>query len=119
MEVPVKKIMFALLIAFSMAVPVPGQAQKLEEDPAATKLFKDARAARASWEGFPGFRADLIVNHNGQINKAQVEVSDTGKVTLALPDGEMKKFVREQIASLVGHRMGGAAKDTPCAFADK
>jgi hypothetical protein len=93
---------------------------KAEASPAATKMLKDARAARAIWEKFPGFSANLVVNHNGQITKTKVEVQENGKVTVFIDDADTKKFVREQVASLVGHRLGGGpAKDTPCAFADK
>jgi hypothetical protein len=103
-----------------VSVPAVAQKDKFVEDPAATNLFRDARAARATWDGFPGFTANLIVNHNGKITKAKVEVKDTGKVVLDIADADIKKFVYGQVASLVGHRMGGdTGKDTPCAFADK
>ena len=36
-----------------------GKQVKLQPNPEATKLLADARAARAIWNNFPGFTADL------------------------------------------------------------
>jgi uncharacterized GH25 family protein len=88
-------------------------------DPAATKLLADARAARAQWTNFPGFRADLEVNLNGKVSKGKVEVSFKGKVTVTLDEEAAAKWARGILASTVSHRLdNSAALDTPCAFAD-
>ena len=42
-------------------------------DPLATKLLADARAARAQWEKFPGFTADIEINFDGKISQGKVE----------------------------------------------
>jgi hypothetical protein len=116
-----KRFVFVMLVLVLSQIPMHGGAPgDLEGSPEATKLLKEARAARAIWEKFPGFSANLVVNHNGKITKTQVQVQENGKVTVNLDDADTKKFVRDQVASLVGHRLGGApAKDTPCAFADQ
>lgn len=92
-----------------------------KEDPAATKLLKDARAARATWDAFPGFQADLTVNHNGKIIRGKITVQPSGKVDMkGFEASDMKTYVRQQIRSLVFHRLSNASgRDTPCAFMDK
>jgi uncharacterized GH25 family protein len=93
---------------------------KLVEDPAATKLLADARAARAVWKDFPGFTANLTLNREGAVHKGHVEVNAQGKVTLKLEaDDDLQKWARREIASLVAHRMPGAESlRTPCTFID-
>ncbi len=101
----------------TLTVAASGAAQ---EDPAATKLLADARAARAVWRNFPGFAADLAVNHDGRVTKANVTVDAKGKVQLDMEDGDLKNWARRQVASLVAHRLPGATElSTPCAFADQ
>lgn len=87
-------------------------------DPAATKIFAEARAARAAWNNFPGFTADLVVNQNGKAFKGKVEATDKGKVSITLDDKEMQTLAKNEIGSLVSHRMPGSTKDNPCSFAD-
>lgn len=91
----------------------------VKADAGATKLLADARAARAVWQNFPGFSADLTVNDQGKLHKGKVEVQANGKVRLLLDDAGVKMKVQREIASLVAHRLpGSGALDTPCAFAD-
>jgi hypothetical protein len=96
-----------------------GAAQRQVADPVATKLLREARAARATWANFPGFVADLEVNHGGKAVKGKLEVSAAGKVTVTLPDPEMKAWAQRQLRSVVDHRIDNSAeRDTPCAFVD-
>lgn len=93
---------------------------KSAPDAAATKLLADARAARAVWRDFPGFRADLEVNDNGKLSKGKFEVNAKGKVVLRLDgaDDATRQWARRELLSLVAHRLPGGPMDTPCAFAD-
>jgi hypothetical protein len=93
---------------------------KLAEDPAATKLLADARAARAVWKEFPGFTADITVNHEGTVHKGTTAVTSQGKVTVKLDANEdLQSWTRREIASQVAHRMPAAESlKTPCAFLD-
>jgi hypothetical protein len=96
----------------------PGSAPP-KADPEATRLLREARAARVNWEKFPGFSADLEYNHNGKVVRGRVEVSAEGKVKVDLPDDEAKKWVYGQLRSVVAHRMDNSADlSTPCAFID-
>jgi len=98
----------------------PQPPASLSPDPAATKLLADARAARAVWRDFPGFRADVAVNIEWQVHSGKVEVSSQGKVKLELAggDSDTAAWARREIASLVAHRLPGQTLQTPCAFAD-
>jgi len=102
------------------AKPVAAKDAARKEDPAATRLLAEARAARAEWVNFPGFQADVVVNLEGQIAKGTVTVSSTGDVNLKLDSEDAAKWAKRQLASLVGHRMsdGGGGTATPCAFPD-
>lgn len=95
------------------------EGSKQAEDPAATKLLADARAARASWENFPGFSADLEVNIDGKVTSGTVGVDSKGKVTLQLGDEAASTWAKRMLGSIVGHRLpAGDEEKTPCAFAD-
>jgi hypothetical protein len=92
-------------------------------DPEATRLFAEARAARAVWHDFPGFTADVEINLDGKTTRAHATVSDKGKVKLEPAsdgaDNAALAWARGQLASVVGHRLGGGtAEETPCSFAD-
>jgi uncharacterized GH25 family protein len=109
---------YATLVVQGPAVP-PGPREKPAADAAATKLLADARAARATWENFPGFSADVEVNLDGQVTRGQVEVSGKGEVTLKLEKGAAADWARPTLRSIVGHRLDNSADlETPCAFAD-
>jgi hypothetical protein len=107
----------ALLLA---VVSVPAVAED-RADPAATKLLAEARAARAQWENFPGFRARVEININGKVATGSVEVSPKGKVTVDAPDAtpEAVKWAHDELGQTVSHRLDSAASlDTPCSFVD-
>src|SRR5947209_5694948 len=106
-------------VVLVLAALVPARGEKSAADPAATRLLAEARAARASWEGFPGFAADVEVNVDGKVTRGSVEVSPKGKVTLELAGGaDAAAWARHTLGSIVGHRVdSGAGEDTPCTFA--
>jgi hypothetical protein len=89
------------------------------EDPAATKLLADARAARANWENFPGFTAELEVNFDGKVEKGTATVDAKGKVAVQVGDPAASAWAKRMLGSIVGHRLDdGTDLHTPCAFAD-
>lgn len=111
-------------LTFSLKAPPSGTgadaspAVKLKEDPEASKLLADARAARANWDNFPGFTAEVAVNVDGKVERGTVKISDKGKVDLKL-DGPLEKWTKAQLTSMVGHRMDDSTTlNTPCAFPD-
>jgi hypothetical protein len=87
--------------------------------PAATKLLADARAARALYENFPGFSADIEVNLDGKATRGHVEVSEKGKTNLTLDNPDGVKWAKNSLESIIAHRLSsGPDEETPCAFDD-
>jgi hypothetical protein len=100
----------------------PAKGPAVKEDPAATKLLAEARAARAQYVHFPGFTADIDINLDGKVHKGKVEVTNTGKVTVTAADGDKdaEAWARGQLSSTVGHRLDDSTSlNTPCGFADE
>jgi hypothetical protein len=92
---------------------------KPKEDPAASKLLQDARAARAQWVSFPGFAADIEVNFGGKTSKGKVHVDSAGKLQFEGLDKNMESWAKRTLGSVVGHRLDdSASRNTPCAFID-
>jgi hypothetical protein len=96
-----------------------GNDDNLKPDPAATRLLANARAARARWEDFPGFDADVTVNIEGKVSRGTVKVDAKGKVTLELPDSSARQWATRILRSTVSHRLDVLPpQDTPCVFGD-
>ena len=74
-------------------------------DPEAVAIFERALAARASWEQFPGFSAEVSGSVDGRIFSGKTNVAATGDVSLELDDNVVKPWVEEQLQSIVTHRM--------------
>jgi hypothetical protein len=109
---------FALGWALEMSLGAE-EKTKSAADPAATKLLADARAARAIYHDFPGFRANIEINLDGKATRGQVEVGNTNKVTIKVDNAEAEKWAKHTLASIVGHRLSsGPDEETPCAFVD-
>jgi len=109
------------LLLLPLVSRADGTKDKPKEDPAATKLLADARAARASWHNFPGFSADLEVNVNGKVTKGHVDVDARGKIALSGIDvSVLARETTRQLKSVIEHRLdgGGGEAKTPCAFPD-
>jgi hypothetical protein len=77
-------------------------------DPEAVALFEEALAARARWEGLPGFTARVRGKVDGRPFKGTVTVDAKGELELEIDDGVGRAWVEEQLQSLVLHRGGGA-----------
>jgi hypothetical protein len=112
-------IRFVCTFVLLVAPAALAQEKPRKEDPEATKLLADARAARAVWEKFPGFAAQAEVNINGKVVRTPIKVDSDGKVTVEMEENAASMFLRRTMGSLVDHRMpSGSEEPTPCAFAD-
>jgi len=113
---------------YSTLVIQVAEKQAGKADPVATKLLADARAARAQWEKFPGFTADIEINFDGKISQGVAKVEATGKVSCVLMvlsgraeklDAEAEAWAKQQLGPIVAHRIDDSASlNSPCAFAD-
>jgi hypothetical protein len=112
----------ALLLGLVLVVPAiadekPAKEPAAKADPEATQLLADARAARANWEHFPGFSADLEVFFDGKVVKGHAVVNAKGKVEVDLANAGAEAWAKRMLASIAGHRMdSGTEAPTPCAF---
>jgi hypothetical protein len=80
-----------------------------------------ARAARANWDHFPGFKADMEINIDGKVFRAPVTIDSQGEVhfKLAGESEEAARWARRSLASLAGHRLDNSGDlKSQCAFAD-
>jgi len=81
-------------------------------DDEAVALFEEALAARAAWQDFPGFTADIAGDVDGRPFSGTVKVAADGSVELSIDDDGLAASVEEQLASITMHR---AASQTPSA----
>lgn len=88
-------------------------------DTKAVELFQDAIAARAAWEKFPGFSADVKANADGRTWKGSINVSAKGDVDITPDDEVVAPWVKDQMESMVLHRAARPASKSPVLrFAD-
>jgi hypothetical protein len=76
-----------------------------DADPEAVAMFQRALAARATWERFPGFSADVSGSVDGRAFSGKATVAATGDVSLTLDESVVKSWVEEQLHSIVSHRL--------------
>jgi hypothetical protein len=88
-------------------------------DAAAVKLFQEAIATRAAWQQFPGFRADVSANVDGRAWKGSATISAKGDVELTTEDEIVSPWVKDQLESIVLHRLARPQGKAPILrFAD-
>lgn len=85
----------------------------------APELMRRAREARAAWEKFPGFEADLKLFTDGHEQSGKIKVSSGGQVDLSGFQLKEDKPVLTVLRSLVGHRMGSGSEDSDVSFAEE
>src|SRR5262249_11316088 len=73
-------------------------------DAEAVALFEQAPGARARWEDFPGFRADVEGRIDGRPFLGKVAVDSRGGVELTTKQKELAGWVQGQLESITLHR---------------
>jgi hypothetical protein len=79
--------------------------ERREADPEAVVLFQEAIAHRAQWRNFPGFSAEISGQLDGRPFAGDVTVKSDGSVDLHADDPTAKRWLKDQLDSLVMHRM--------------
>ncbi len=75
------------------------------DDPKARDLLRRAFESTARWpRDFKGFTADLTVNINGAETTGPVIVRGPREVSVQLGNGEIQKWVQEQLGMIAVHR---------------
>jgi hypothetical protein len=88
-------------------------------DPEAVKLFQEAISARASWHQFPGFSAEIKALADGRSWRGTAKITPKGDVELNEEDDIVAPWVREQMESMVLHRVARSSEKPPILrFAD-
>lgn len=94
--------------------------KKPVEQPKASEMLTNARAARATMQNFPGFTADIQLNINQKQYRGTVQVDGKGSVTVTDLQGQPAVWVKKVLTSTITHRLQPATSiKTPCAFADE
>lgn len=77
----------------------------IAEDPKAREALRRAFENTARWpQGFKGFTADLTVNINGKEFRGPLTVKGPRDVLVQLSDGDVQKWVQDQLAMIAVHR---------------
>lgn len=77
-------------------------------DAEAVVLFEEALAARAQWQRFPGFTAQIAGDVEGRQFQGSVQVDADGGVKLDTTDKPVESWVKDQLESIAMHRIAGA-----------
>jgi Protein of unknown function (DUF3386) len=91
----------------SFAWPLDGP----RPDAAADALFQDAVAHRATWRQFPGFSAEIAGSFDGREFAGKVAVKADGQVEVQADNPAARKWLQDQIESLVMHRQPPPGRD--------
>jgi len=77
----------------------------IADDPKAREALRRAFENTARWpQGFKGFTADLTVNINGKEFRGPLTVKGPRDVLVQLSDGDIQKWVQDQLAMIAVHR---------------
>ncbi|TKB79530.1 MAG: DUF3386 family protein [Nitrospira sp.] len=81
------------------------ESSTVADDPQARDLLRKAFERTARWpKDFTGFTADLTVNVNGKETSGPVIVKGPREVSVQLGDGDIQKWVQEQLGMIAVHR---------------
>tara|TARA_R110002111_G_scaffold262289_1_gene337876 strand:- start:180135 stop:180917 length:783 start_codon:yes stop_codon:yes gene_type:complete len=113
-------IVLLTLSATMQWTPAKDQAKPAskEEQAEATKLYQKVREARALWQDFPGFTADVTVSYNGETTQGKLTADKDFKVILSLDNEQLKEWSQPKLNSVIGHRKYRQQKPIPATFAD-
>ncbi len=90
-------------------------------DPEAVALFEKALDARANWNDFPGFKAEIRGTADGRVFEGEVAVKDDGTMEISLDEPTARAWVKDQLGSIVMHRLaeGQGGAEPVLRFADE
>ena len=82
-------------------------------DAEAVSLFEEAIAARARWQDFPGFGAQVAGQVDGRPFAGSVTVDADGRAKAELDEPSAKSWVEGQLASIAMHRIAQEPGNRP------
>ncbi len=105
----------------TLTLDLPQANTAAEAQPSASELLAQARAARAVWNDFPGFAADLVVTLDGKQFLGKVEIDARGRFELQLEgegSDEARRWASRHLRSLVMHRMPDGSLSDEAEYVD-
>jgi hypothetical protein len=87
-------------------------------NPEALELLRKARDARAVWENFPGFKADVVARIDGKLEEGTISVDNEGTTAVNFKDDKIREWAEQQAGSLVQHRLPSGFGEERPVFAD-
>lgn len=108
----------------TLALKVPGDSKaaggaSAAKDDEAPLVMRRARLARAAWENFPGFEAELKLFAEGGEQEGKITVSAGGEVELSGIKLKGEKPILTTLRSLVSHRLGRGSDDDAVSFVEE
>lgn len=102
------------LIAFTAASLTAEE--RRAPDKAARELMLAAHNARAVWNDFPGFTADITIRTDGQQQAGTIVVGNDFEYDLKIADEAKQPWVKAKLRSVISHRRPEAFSENGFAF---
>ncbi|MFI4875150.1 MAG: DUF3386 family protein [Blastopirellula sp. JB062] len=77
----------------------------------AAQMLADARDSRITWNGMPGFTAELVVSLNGRKETGKLDVTASGDVAIDGITLKEDRSVGRALQSLIAHRFRDEANE--------
>jgi hypothetical protein len=103
----------------TLSLPAASASAAQSKTPTAAELLRSAREARAVWNSFPGFSADLAVQYNDERVTGKISITGDGDVVLKMPKFSGGEWLQTYMESVVQHRMPGDPEDENVRYADE
>ncbi|MEX0793795.1 MAG: DUF3386 family protein [Pirellulaceae bacterium] len=95
------------------------QAEEHRSEKSAQQLRRAAHDARAVWEQFPGFSAQINISTDSQSHSGEIIVADDFTYELKIADVAIQPWVNSKLRSVISHRKPGEAREYAVRLADQ
>ena len=102
----------------SMAICAGAQQEPKRAGRSAAERMRRAHDARAQWDEFSGFTADLVVFAGTERARGKLVVNAAGEVDVQMRGDGSFSWVSEDLQSLVDHRLPGDQQEYDVSFED-
>ena len=109
----------------TLTFDVPTESAKVATTPASTEgaisageLLENARAARAVWNNFPGFKSHVQIRVDDEVAEGELVVDRSGDVALKGISDSVKGWAYQQLQLLIRHRLPAPFAESEVVYAD-
>lgn len=85
----------------------------------AQSVMDRAHHGRATWQKFPGFKAEIAAASPNRASSGTLTVGADGKIELKLAEPQGLEWVERSLSSIIGHRLADDQGATNLEFADE